>query len=572
MVDRRRMGHIGDVSVSAYCRFFKHRFLCCMLVLLVYLLGSDVCAQPVRPAAQESYRPPKLIVGLVVDQMRWDYLYRYYDRYGEDGFKRMIRKGFSFENAYINYLPSSTGVGHASIFTGSVPSIHGIAGNNWIDRYTGRKWYCTEDTAEQTVGSTSTAGRMSPRNLLVSTITDELQIASNFQSKVVGISLKDRGAILPAGHTGTAAFWWDNKARGFITSTYYMEQLPDWVEQFNNMNYDQTLLAEGWETLYPLDTYINSTADDAPWEGPIAGKSPAIFPYERVNIRQSPFGNTLTLRFAEEAVDGYGLGQNKATDFLTLNLASTDYVGHATGPNSIETEDTYLRLDRDLASFFAFLDEEIGSENYLVFLTADHGGAHSLGYMEKYNLPTGIWDTDLVKRLNEVLLKETGVNQLVNPDLDVAINYQINYDRDKIKQHALDVDTINKTSVNFLQRQPGIMYAVDVTRIGTAPIPRRIKEMIINGYNYKRSGTVQIIPEPGWMPEYSRQGTTHGGWNPYDTHIPLLFMGWDISHGRSSEMVYITDIAPTLATLLRIQAPNGSIGSPLKAITRMVNN
>ena len=209
--------------------------------------------------------------------MRWDYLYRYYDRYGTDGFKRLLNEGFSCENTLINYLPSATAVGHTTIFTGSVPSIDGIAGNEWIDQLSGRKWYCTEDTSEQTVGSNSAAGKMSPRNLLVSTITDELRLATNFKSKVVGVSLKDRAAILPAGHTATAAFWFDDATGRFITSTYYMKQLPDWVNQFNKKEPGKELLKNGWNTLYPVHTYTQSTEDNMPWEGSLGGKPKPCF-------------------------------------------------------------------------------------------------------------------------------------------------------------------------------------------------------------------------------------------------------------------------------------------------------
>ena len=341
-------------------------------------------------------------MGIVVDQMRWDYLYRYYDRYGQDGFKRLLNDGFSCENTLINYLPSATAVGHSTIFTGSVPSIDGIAGNEWIDQLSGRKWYCTEDTSEQTVGSNSAAGKMSPRNLLVSTITDELRLATNFKSQVVGVSLKDRAAILPAGHTATAAFWLDDATGRFITSTYYMKQLPDWVNQFNKQEPGKQLLKNGWNTLYPVQTYTQSTEDDVPWEGSLGGKPKPVFPYDIASryqkkpgiIRQTPFGNTLTLNFAEAAVNGYHLGQNNTTDFLTINCASTDYVGHMFGPNSIEEEDVFLRLDKDLASFFNFLDQKIGKGNYLLFLTADHGGAHSLGFMQQHRIPGELWETD----------------------------------------------------------------------------------------------------------------------------------------------------------------------------------
>ena len=526
--------------------------------------------------AQSKIQRLKLVVGIVVDQMRWDYLYRYYDRYGQDGFKRLLNEGFSCENTLINYLPSATAVGHTTIFTGSVPSIDGIAGNEWVDQLTGRRWYCTEDTSVETVGSNSDAGKMSPRNLLVSTITDELRLATNFQSQVVGISLKDRAAILPAGHTPTAAFWLDDATAHFITSTYYMQQLPDWVNQFNHQEPAQKLVANGWNTLYPVQTYLQSTADNVQWEGLMGGKSAPVFPYDIASafkkkhgiIRQTPFGNTLTLNFAEAAINGYQLGQKKATDFLTINCASTDYVGHMFGPNSVEEEDVYLRLDKDLATFFHFLDQKIGKGNYLVFLTADHGGAHSLGFMQEHRLPSGLWETDsMVTQLNNFLFEKFGTNDLALSNI-TAVDYQIDYDMKKINDSHLDLEAIKKASVDFLQKQPGVMYAVDVAHIGEAPLPQRIKEMIINGYNNKRSGAIQIINEPGWLPQYSKKGTTHGTWNPYDTHIPLVFMGWKIAHGSTNRTINMTDIAPTIASLLHIQMPSGCIGTPIYEVIK----
>ncbi len=510
---------------------------------------------------------PKLVVGIVVDQMRWDYLYRYYDRYGEGGFKRLLKDGFSCENTLVNYLPSYTAVGHTCIFTGSVPSLTGIAGNDWTDQVTGAHMYCTDDSTVHGVGGNGADGKMSPRNLLVSTITDELRIASNFQSKVVGISLKDRASILPAGHAANAAFWLDDSTGKFITSSYYVSQLPDWTDTFNNEDHIARLLKDEWNTLYPLNSYVQSDRDNSPWEGKYPGEEYPVFPhavkeaYAKMHtyLRQTPFGNTLTLDFATAAIAGYKMGQGPATDFLTINCASTDYVGHMFGPNSVEVEDTYLRLDRDLAKFFSMLDLKMGKGNYLVFLTADHGAAHSVGFLQEYKLRADFYSSSqIVQTVNALVKEKFGIDQAVRS----AENYQIGFDLQKITAHA-DFTAVKKVVVDYLRTVPGVSYAVDMDRIGEAAVPEPIKTMIINGYNFRHSGQIQVVFDAGWLETYAKTGTTHGAWNPYDTHIPLIFMGWKIHPGSSNATVHMTDISPTLAALLHIQMPSGCIGTPI---------
>jgi hypothetical protein len=517
---------------------------------------------------------PKLVVGIVVDQMRWDYLYRYSNRYTEGGFKRLLNDGFSCENTFINYLPSYTAVGHTVIFTGSIPSISGIVGNDWVDQISGKDTYCTDDSSVQTVGTTGNTGKMSPKNMLVTTITDELRLATNFQSRVVGVSLKDRASILPAGHTGNAAFWFDDASGRFITSSYYMKELPEWVQKFNAKDEPARLLANGWNTLYPINTYTQSTEDNVSWEGKFSGESAPVFPHDlksvyqkdRGAIRTSPFGNTLTLDFAKEALNAYNLGNGKATDFLTINCASTDYVGHKYGPNSIEVEDTYLRLDKEFASFFQFLDQKVGKGNYLVFLTADHGAAHSIGFMQDHKIPADfLVSKNITQPLNEFLNSQFGVENLA-PGYS---NYHFDFDLKKINGNKLNYDAVKKAAVSFLQKQPGVQFAVDVEQIGNAPIPEPIKTMIINGYNSKRSGPVMIVADAGWFGgSAGGTGTTHGNWNPYDTHIPLVFMGWGIKHGKSNRYVRMSDISPTLAAMLRIQMPNGNVGEVIEEMTK----
>lgn len=523
----------------------------------------------VQSSAQTKLERPKLVVGLVIDQMRWDYLYRYYDKYQNDGFKRMLNDGYSFNNVMIPYLPTVTAIGHTSIYTGSVPSIHGIAGNDWTDKEIGKNVYCTTDEAYKGVGTTvDKIGAHSPRNLWSTTITDQLGIATNFKSKVVGVSLKDRASILPAGHNPTGAFWFDETTGNFVTSTYYMQDLPTWVKDFNSKNYAKELVSKGWNTLLPIDQYTESTRDDVPWESLLGSASKPVFPYNNLAadydkkkgvLRTTPFGNSYTLKFAEASVDGYQLGADNITDFLAINIASTDYVGHAFGPNSIEVEDTYLRLDRDLASFFKMLDKKVGKDNYLVFLSADHGGAHSVGYLEENKMPTGFFGEGLEKSLNADLEKKFGVANLV---LGVD-NYQV-YTNDKlISEKNLDSEDIKKFIISGLKKLPEILYAVDMTEIGESPIPEPIKTRTINGYNWKRSGDIQMVTKDGYLAYYAKKGTTHSVWNSYDAHIPLIFMGWKVKNGESNKPYYMTDIAPTLAQFLKIENPSGNIGQPI---------
>jgi len=527
---------------------------------------SDVAP---RVVADNTLSRPKLVVGIVVDQMRWDYLYRYYDRYQSNGFKRLLNEGFTCENTQIDYIPTVTAAGHTCIYTGSVPSIHGIAGNDFIIQATGKSLYCTEDTTVKTVGSTSTAGEMSPRNLLTTTVTDELKLATNFRSKVIGIALKDRGGILPAGHTANAAYWFDDKSGNWITSTYYMNDLPQWVKDVNEQKLAENYLKLDWNTLYPINTYLQSSPDNSSkYEGKFKGtdsptlpvKTSVLYKGNLGMIRSTPYGNTLTLDFAISAINAEQMGQHTVTDFLAVSFSSTDYVGHQFGVNAVETEDTYLRLDRDLANFFTFLDAKIGKGNYTVFLTADHGAAHNPAFLTDHNIPAGQWNERAVLTgLNNMLENSYKVKRLV---LGLG-NYQVNLNYAAISKEKLNADAIKYDCIKYLQQQPDVAYAVDMQQVQTASIPNELRGRIINGYNAEHSGVIQIILKPGWFSGFSPTGTTHGTWNPYDAHIPLVFMGWGIKRGSLTRETHMTDIAPTVAALLHIQAPNGNIGKPI---------
>ena len=539
------------------------------LFLLLFSLSISAFAQKAKTSNSAStLARPKLVVGIVVDQMRWDFLYRYYDRYQAGGFKRLMHEGFNCENTNIDYIPTYTAIGHSTIYTGSVPAIHGIAGNDFVIQATGKSMYCTEDSTVKTVGSTSTAGQMSPRNLWTTTVTDELKLATNFRSKVIGISLKDRGAILPAGHTGNAAYWFDDLTGNWITSTYYMNGLPGWVQKFNEAKYAEKHLKQDWNTLYPIETYTQSFPDNNPYEGKFAGSATPTFPVKTSGmmangfgvIRGTPSGNSITVDLAKAAIENEAMGTDSDTDFLTVSFSSPDYIGHQFGPNSVEIEDTYLRLDRDLSNFLSYLDTKIGKGNYTIFLTADHGAANNPGLLKDKNIPAGFWPgNELLKDLNAFLSSKYKTEGLV-----IGFgNYQVSLNNQLIVKNNLIKQEIINDCMVFLKDKPGVAYVVDMNRIQPASIPDNLRSRIENGYNIERSGSIQIILKPGWYIGYGTTGTTHGTWNPYDSHIPLIFMGWGINKGKSNLPVHMTDIAPTISTLLHIQTPNGSIGEPI---------
>lgn len=521
----------------------------------------------------KSVASPKLVIGLVIDQMRWDYLYRYNDLYSENGFRRLIKKGFSCENTFLPYVPTYTGPGHSSIFTGSVPAINGIIGNDWYDESTGKIVYCTSDSTVKTVGSNSEEGQMSPRNLWTTTIGDELRLATNFSSKVIGISLKDRASILPAGHSANAAYWFDATVGKWITSTYYEKELPAWVIKENDKLLPDSYMAKDWTTLLPVAKYSQSTIDDENFEGRIPGENAQTFPHKLSQIptkfryesfKFTPFGSTYTFDMAKQAIESEKLGNGNVPDLLTISISSTDYIGHTFGPNSIETEDAYLRLDKDIADFLSYLDTKLGEGNYLLFLTADHAVAHIPAFLQQHNIPAGTFSSaDFRPALNKIILEKYKVDNAV-----IFIrNNQVYLNNAEIELKGVNVSQIKNEVIKFLKQQPSIVNAFSTDDIESQSIPSPIKQRLINGYNPKRSGEIGYFTKPAFIDDGPR-GTTHGSWNPYDSHIPLLWFGFNIKAGKTNREVYMTDIAPTVSAILNIQMPDGCVGKVIEEVVK----
>ncbi|SDI10070.1 alkaline phosphatase PafA [Winogradskyella thalassocola] len=517
----------------------------------------------------ETTERPKLVVGIVVDQMRYDYLTRFESKFGDGGFNRMINEGFNCKNNHFNYVPTYTGPGHASVYTGTTPKIHGIIGNNWYDKETKEMVYCAGDDDAQSVGTEDDAGKMSPHRMQTTTFADENRLFTQGQGKTIGISLKDRGAILPAGHTANAAYWFHGRDEGrWISSSHYMTELPQWVLNFNASTHAESYLKE-WNTLYDISTYTESGVDENTFEGGFKGKEKATFPYDLKALskdnrgydilKATPYGNSLTADFAMAAIEAEGLGQDQITDVLAVSFSATDYVGHNFGVNSKEVQDTYLRLDKDLERLFDYLDTTVGKGEYTVFLTADHGAIDVPSYLGSLKVPAGyVNNKDRKEKFNTFLKATYGSESIV----ENISNNQIFLDRNKVKELGLKLsdvqDAIAMEQLSYLN----VSKVYTATTMGSTGFFGGIEDLLQNGFNQKRSGDVILVNDTSFI-SYGKTGSTHGSGLNYDTHVPLLFFGKGIKHGQTFNKTVIPDIAPTISALLGISFPNGATGQPL---------
>jgi predicted AlkP superfamily pyrophosphatase or phosphodiesterase len=540
------------------------------LIVTALLISISTLAQPTNT--------PKLVVGIVVDQMRQEYLYRFERKYGDAGFKRLIGQGFMLKNAHYNYAPTVTGPGHASVYTGTTPAYHGIINNDWYDKNLKKGVNCVGDDRQKPVGSENGNGDVSPWRLMTTTVTDELELATQRRAKVIGVSMKDRGAVLPAGHTPDGAYWFDGTTGKFITSTYYKQGLPTWLEKFNAQNLAEKYLSQEWKTAFPIEQYKESGPDDNVYETKLKGKEKPVFPYKLSDLRKengnfeliinSPFGNDILGDLAMAAIDGEEMGKDEWTDMLTISFSATDYVGHGMGPNSIEIEDVYIRLDKTIEALLSKLDATVGKNQYVVFLTADHAVADVPSYMKDLRLPgDNLKTASLRAGLTDYLKQYFPDKNVIEEMLTDQIYLNSELFTGDPKTTGVDYLVATELIRNYLLRQEGIAEVYTRQMLTSADYGEQgIRGSVRRGFHTKRSGDIVMVLESGWTHGSQTFGTTHFSPYTYDTHVPILFYGFGIKSGSSVQYHAITDIAPTVSILLKIKFPSGCTGQPIGEI------
>ena len=538
------------------------------VLLAIIFIGTSAYAQ----------ERPKLVVGIVVDQMRQEYLYRYESKFGNAGFKRLEGDGFMLKNAHYNYVPTYTGPGHASVYTGTTPAVHGIIANDWYDRELKKEVNCVGDDRQKPVGNDKGNGDVSPWRMLSSTITDELKLATQKKGKVVGFSMKDRGAVLPAGHMADGAYWFDGLTGKFISSTFYKPGLPQWLDKFNALNLADQYLNREWKTVLPIEQYTESGPDDTPYETKLRKEERPIFPYKLKEMRAqygnfdlittTPFGCDLLTDVAKAAIEGEELGKDNVTDFLTISYSSPDYVGHAMGPNAIELEDVYIRLDKNIEDLLAELDKKVGAGQYVVFLTADHGVADVPMYLRDNKMPAGVFRQAFIEAGLTDFLKKYFPDKKV---IERISNDQVFIDQQAFagdpRTAGVDLLVASELISQYLLQVEGVSDVFPASLLRSSDYGEAgLKGNVVRGYNHKLSGDLAFVLEPGWTNWSGVTGTTHGSGYSYDTHVPIVFYGWGIKKGSSVNYHPITDIAPTLSVLLKIKFPSGCTGQPISEI------
>jgi predicted AlkP superfamily pyrophosphatase or phosphodiesterase len=488
--------------------------------------------------ATASAEKPRLVVAIAVDQFRYDYLLRFRAEY-KQGLDRLLTRGAVFTNAYYQHFPTVTAIGHSTFMSGATPSISGIVGNDWFDRETGKSVTSVSDETVKILGGAGEGGA-SPRRLLVSTVGDELKISDGGKSRVIGISMKDRSAILPSGHMADAAFWFDHKTGSFISSTYYFSELPAWASEFN--------------AGHPADRYKG-----AHW---LSGRFDQSDEKLYDAVYNSPFGNELLEAFAERAVEAEKLGQRGVTDLLAISFSSNDSVGHGLGPDSPEVHDISVRTDQVLGKLFQFLDAKVGMANVLVVMTADHGVSPVPEVNQARKMPGGRMPPRIVRdTVQAALANKYGEGNWISSPSEHSLYLNL----ELIREKKLDRAEVNQAAAD------AAMGIAHVARVFTreqlmhgAVLEDQISRRVMNGFYERRGADVYLLLEPYWM--FSAHGTTHGTTYSYDAHVPVIFMGPGIQAGRFDETIAVNDIAPTLATLLGIETPSGSVGRVLREI------
>lgn len=551
------------------------RFVLALLLVLVAPAWADA--------------PPKLVLQVTVDALRGDLLNRYQGVLGKGGFRYLMEQGIYYTNAHYQHSNTETIVGHASLATGTVPATHGMVANVWFDRGQDRLVYNIEDARyhlltagadvdrkteiDHTQATARSDGR-SPDNILVSTFSDELAVHFAGRSKIFGVSVKDRGAVALAGHAGKA-FWFSKKIGEFVTSNYYYDKYPAWVNEWNARKPASAFSGKSWNLLHPSSKYLFGDADDRDYESDIAGFG-RTFPhaygkadnkYFNTKLTLSPAGDELTLDFAKTLLDKEQLGQDAVPDYLSVSFSSTDYAGHLFGASSLESEDNIARLDRTLADLFAYVDKKVGLKNTLIVLSADHGQPEAPGYLHRQGIHSAhYFDPDSLDKTPAIaaLKKQFGVGEEL---IEAYFHPYVYLNRDLIRKKGLDQRAIEQAVAVELLKFKGVAYAVSSSALRSDNLPDTFMiRSILRNFHPKRSGDIYLVFEPNvFINDFGKLtvASTHGSPWRYDTYVPVIFAGAGLKAAKVSRTITPYDIAPTLAAYLGVKPPSGSIGAPL---------
>lgn len=532
-------------------------------------------------SGQGAYLPPekpKLVIGIIVEQLRYDQIEKFRSRFGENGIRRLLNEGTYFQNASFQYLLTQSAPGHATISTGAEPSHHGITSDNWYVPLKNELIYCTGDVSVNPVGGSYETGLHSPVNLQSSSFSDELKMATGGKAKVFSVGLKQNPAIFSAGHAADGVFWFDDITGTWMSSTYYIDSLPSWVTDFNAMNSSEILLGNPWELLKSPENYSDCVPDSNGFEFGFNGIN--YFPYDlkklsskgRLNpeydfsfIKETPFGNSLTTDFARKLIEMENLGQDDITDYLSVCYASTDYIGHRFGPSSVEMADAIFRLDRDIENLLGFLNEKVGKRNILVYFTSSHGVSEIPAVLEKNRIPSGYF------RQNQALQLLRSYLNAIYGEGDWVKGYsekQVFLNRVLIEDARLPLEEVQKKVARFLVQFTGVASAYPYSAFEANDFGNGNLRRIINNFSPQRSGDVIVTLNSGWVEKEGDNVANHNSPYEYDSHVPLIWYGWSINRATVTRKVNMTDIAATLSSLCKVPYPNACTGEPLFELFR----
>ena len=530
---------------------------------------------------QGAYIPPekpKLVIGIVVEQLRYDQIEKIRSRLGENGIRRLLNEGTYFQNASYEYMLTQTAPGYATISTGAEPSLHGITSDEWYLPLKDELINCTKDITVNPVGGSYEAGLHSPVNLLVSTFPDELKMASGKQAKVYAVGLKESPVIFSAGHAADGAFWFDNTTGTFMSSTYYTDSLPGWVTDFNAMRYADSFLDNSWNLSRPAKDYSDCLPDSNKFEEGFNGLN--YFPYDLKKLsskgkgnagkdysilRETPFGNTLTTNFAIKLIEKEKLGKDDVTDFLSICYTATDYIGHKFGPSSVEMADAVFRLDRDIENLLKYVIDSLGKKNVLIYFTSAHGISEIPGVLESNRIPSGYF------RPNQALQLLRSYLNAVYGEGDWVKGYnekQIYLNRTLIEDAKIPLDEVQKKVARFIVQFSGVASAYPYSVFETSDFGNGNMKRIINDFSPQRSGDVIVTLNSGWVEKEDSYVASSNSPYEYDTHVPLIWYGWSMNRATITRKVNLTDIAATLSWLCKVPLPNACTGEPMYELFR----